>query len=166
MGCLFLSLCKYSQQRVSGGLWCTRPGKSPFWQWNFTGSAVFAVTRPSLILHSVPPQTVPGWPWLHSREDLKTWTDTDAQGVLTLSWRLDVSHIVLCNLPNWMYNVQFFFLCRKTTVVDIIHFYTNPPQWTANSELLQDQFNTQYSQAWQEEVNQKCKWKSTFADPQ
>ena len=35
------SLCKYSQGlRVSGGLWCTGPGKSPYWRWNFTGRAV------------------------------------------------------------------------------------------------------------------------------
>lgn len=44
--CLTRSLCKYGQHRVSRGLWCTGPGKSPYWRWNFTGRAVFVVTRP------------------------------------------------------------------------------------------------------------------------
>lgn len=47
-------LCKQSSLMVSGGLRCTRSGKSPYWRWKFTGSAVFVVTHPvSLIQNSV-----------------------------------------------------------------------------------------------------------------
>lgn len=43
-----------SPPTVSGGLRCTRSGKSPYWRWKFTGSAVFVVTHPvSLIQNSV-----------------------------------------------------------------------------------------------------------------
>ena len=70
-----LSLCKYSQRRVSGGLWCSGPGKSPYWWWNFTGSAVFVVIGPvSLLLNSVSPTDRPRMTLTPQQRPWGVWT--------------------------------------------------------------------------------------------
>lgn len=70
-----LSLCKYSQHRVSGGMWCTRPGKKPLLTVEFHRERCVCGHSPSQpILNCSPPDrprmTLPP----HFR---RVWTEAD-----------------------------------------------------------------------------------------